>query len=381
MMGEIVPATRESLLELFYAVNRSDADTVRYWPHSAAVAAATDSLLPGHSTASLLAYPSRSGPACLPGVLPAGALPPPPAPQVVRQLVALGIVVPTSDLLSIRRSIAYFIDGITKQAQQQEAVGVIGEDLFAIALVRWGGRSGKGGEGVCVCVSLPVLGRWRAAQPPAGRPSSAAARSAASYILAAGLPASGPPPCCLPGAPQDQPFRFPAAFTFVLRAFATLEGIGKALDPDFKFVAVAAPYATELLDLRSPGSQSTLLLGQLQQQAAELGAAAAAVPQRVARIDSTLAQLESGDLKLRVRVLEAERAARRSGVVQVKLAPCSPLACAFGGRRSPAGQAAQGCMQRTCRAAASCVAPSAWAGAASASGPARLATLTMPSAL
>ena len=33
----------------------------------------------------------------------------------------------------------------------------------------------------------------------------------------------------------DQPFRFPAAFTFLLRAFATLEGIGKALDPDFKF--------------------------------------------------------------------------------------------------------------------------------------------------
>jgi hypothetical protein len=48
-----------------------------------------------------------------------------------------------------------------------------------------------------------------------------------------------------------------------------------------------------------------------------MGAAAAAVPARVARMEGTLSQLESGDLKLRVRVLEQERAARRSGVVQV----------------------------------------------------------------
>jgi predicted unusual protein kinase regulating ubiquinone biosynthesis (AarF/ABC1/UbiB family) len=43
--------------------------------------------------------------------------------------------------------------------------------------------------------------------------------------------------------------RFPATFTFVLRAFSTLEGIGRALDPDYKFVAVAQPYATQLLNL------------------------------------------------------------------------------------------------------------------------------------
>ncbi len=41
----------------------------------------------------------------------------------------------------------------------------------------------------------------------------------------------------------DQPFRFPATFTFVLRSFSALEGIGKALDPDYKFAAVAQPYA------------------------------------------------------------------------------------------------------------------------------------------
>ena len=48
----------------------------------------------------------------------------------------------------------------------------------------------------------------------------------------------------------DQPFRFPAAFTFVLRAFTTLEGIGRSLDPDFQFSEVAKPYASELLQLK-----------------------------------------------------------------------------------------------------------------------------------
>lgn len=45
--------------------------------------------------------------------------------------------------------------------------------------------------------------------------------------------------------------------------------------------------------------------------------AAAAMPLRVQRIDNTLEQLETGNLKLRVRVLEGERAARRAGVLQV----------------------------------------------------------------
>ena len=48
----------------------------------------------------------------------------------------------------------------------------------------------------------------------------------------------------------DQPFRFPAAFTFVLRAFGTLEGLGKALDPEYKFADVARPYALDLLQLQ-----------------------------------------------------------------------------------------------------------------------------------
>ena len=41
------------------------------------------------------------------------------------------------------------------------------------------------------------------------------------------------------------------------------------------------------------------------------------MPTRIGRIDSTLTQLEAGDIKLRVRVLEGERAARRSGILQL----------------------------------------------------------------
>ena len=54
----------------------------------------------------------------------------------------------------------------------------------------------------------------------------------------------------------DQPFRFPAAFTFVMRAFTTLEGLGKALDPGFQFVTVAQPYAQEILDIQVQAKHS-----------------------------------------------------------------------------------------------------------------------------
>ncbi|KAH9745358.1 protein ACTIVITY OF BC1 COMPLEX KINASE 7 [Citrus sinensis] len=66
---------------------------------------------------------------------------------------------------------------------------------------------------------------------------------------------------------QDQPFRFPSTFTFVIRAFSTLEGIGNILDPDFSFVKVAAPYAQELLDLKQQQQSGTQLVEQIRKQA------------------------------------------------------------------------------------------------------------------
>ncbi|KAI5055059.1 hypothetical protein GOP47_0030204 [Adiantum capillus-veneris] len=114
----------------------------------------------------------------------------------------------------------------------------------------------------------------------------------------------------------DQPFRFPATFTFVLRAFSTLEGIGYSLDPEFSFAKVAAPYAQELLDIKSSQRNGTYFVQELQRQANEARDAAVAMPMRIQRVDELLQQLEAGDFKLRVRVLEAERAARRASVLQ-----------------------------------------------------------------
>ncbi|XP_062199128.1 protein ACTIVITY OF BC1 COMPLEX KINASE 7, chloroplastic-like isoform X2 [Phragmites australis] len=71
-----------------------------------------------------------------------------------------------------------------------------------------------------------------------------------------------------------------------------------------------APYAQELLDLkqrRAGGSE----------QANDARESTISMPYRIQRIEDFVGQLESGDLKLRVRVLESERAARKAKVLQM----------------------------------------------------------------
>ncbi|XP_070007129.1 protein ACTIVITY OF BC1 COMPLEX KINASE 7, chloroplastic isoform X2 [Nicotiana tabacum] len=115
----------------------------------------------------------------------------------------------------------------------------------------------------------------------------------------------------------DQPFRFPSTFTFVLRAFSTLEGIGYILDPDFSFPKIAAPYAQELLDLRQKQRSGPQLVQEIRKQADDARTYTISMPYRVQRIEEIVKQLESGDLKLRVRVLESERAARKATILQM----------------------------------------------------------------
>ncbi|MBD2570945.1 ABC1 kinase family protein [Anabaena lutea] len=111
----------------------------------------------------------------------------------------------------------------------------------------------------------------------------------------------------------DQPFRFPATFTFVMRAFSTLEGVGKGLDPEFNFMEVAQPYAMQLITDNN-SSEGNSFLNELSRQAAQVSSTALGLPRR---LEDTLDKLERGDIRVRVRSVETERLLRRQSNIQL----------------------------------------------------------------
>ncbi|KAL6785821.1 AKC4 [Auxenochlorella protothecoides x Auxenochlorella symbiontica] len=118
-------------------------------------------------------------------------------------------------------------------------------------------------------------------------------------------------------AAADKPFRFPATFTFVVRSFTVLDGIGKTLAPGFDISKIAAPYARDLLlegrPLLAKASQDFRGRLALQNRAVVNLFRA---PNLVQDSADLLQRLERGELKLRVRALEAERALDRVARMQ-----------------------------------------------------------------
>jgi predicted unusual protein kinase regulating ubiquinone biosynthesis (AarF/ABC1/UbiB family) len=111
-----------------------------------------------------------------------------------------------------------------------------------------------------------------------------------------------------------QPFRFPATFTFVMRAFSTIEGVGKGLDPDFNFMTAAQPFAFQIMNSNGNSNpDSNTFLAEIGRQAAQVGTSALGLPRR---IEDTIDKLERGDLRVRVRSSESDRYLRRLGAMQ-----------------------------------------------------------------
>ncbi len=166
------------------------------------------------------------------------------ADRVIKSLVELGALTPTSDLGAVRRSVQFMLDNFMDKPFESQSIGAISDDLYEIA--------------------------------------------------------------------YGQPFRFPATFTFVMRAFSTLEGVGRGLDPDFNFMEVAKPFAMKLMSNENPSGNSGSLFDELSRQAMQVSNSAFGLPRRV---EDTLDKLERGDIKVRVQSSETDRLLRKlSGV-------------------------------------------------------------------
>ena len=106
----------------------------------------------------------------------------------------------------------------------------------------------------------------------------------------------------------ERPFLFPPKFTFVFRAFSTIDGIGKALSEKYDLSRISQPYLRELANLRD-GSVATSALREVGRRVGlrpkDVGQVVTQ-PRNVAAIAASVKRIEEGDVKLRVRTVEVE---------------------------------------------------------------------------
>ena len=106
----------------------------------------------------------------------------------------------------------------------------------------------------------------------------------------------------LQGMVDDGVIQFPSIFTFVGRAFASVDGIGRELDPNYDFRAMTEPYVGEIISARyqkEAAAQREAFLGGFQ--------AALETPKRVTYLEETMRAIEAGEITLSSRSLAQER--------------------------------------------------------------------------
>jgi len=118
-------------------------------------------------------------------------------------------------------------------------------------------------------------------------------------------------------------FRFPSTFTFIFRSFASIDGIGKGLDPSYDIGQLAQPFIEKFIDSQKGYSSKTAKNLNIFQMATGLNPTdietAVTSPRKIAYIEETVRAMESGTLKVRVRSLENEKALERMELTQGRM--------------------------------------------------------------
>jgi len=107
---------------------------------------------------------------------------------------------------------------------------------------------------------------------------------------------------------EQQPFRLPAQMMFIVKSLTTLDGIARTLDPHYNFLASAQPFVKSIAVSKGRGSA----LGELARQARNFITYKLQQPSKAEVFFKRLEQrIEDGELQIRVRNIESERALKR----------------------------------------------------------------------
>jgi len=106
----------------------------------------------------------------------------------------------------------------------------------------------------------------------------------------------------LQGMVDDGVIQFPSIFTFVGRAFASVDGLGRGLDPEYDFRKMVEPYVGEII------SERYQMEAVAQRQAVFEGFRSVLdAPRRLTYVEETMRAMEAGELTTRSRSVETER--------------------------------------------------------------------------
>lgn len=122
---------------------------------------------------------------------------------------------------------------------------------------------------------------------------------------------------------ENDSFRFPSTFTFIFRAFASVEGIGKGLDPDYDIGKLAQPFIEKFTEAQQNYSSEADKKFRIFAKATGLNSkdieTAVTSPRKIQYIEEVLRSMENGQLKVRVRSLENEKALERMSLTQSRM--------------------------------------------------------------